>query len=78
MLLPLPLLALAPLLVPPCVARSQETYSESLRLTPLGDGKVHSNLSLTMSGPWNDVQQMGNSAIGELLMLRFYPPAQKS
>lgn len=66
MLFPLLLLSLASLLVPPCIARSQEAYSESLRLTPLGDGKVHSNLSFTMSGPWNDVQQMGKSATGEL------------
>ncbi|ORY77569.1 GPI transamidase component PIG-T [Leucosporidium creatinivorum] len=65
MLLALSLLALAPLLVPPCIARSQETYSESLRLTPLADGKVHSNLSFSMAGPWNDEQQVGKSATAQ-------------
>lgn len=57
--------ALLAAVVPSCIAPSSESYTESLRLTPLADGKVHSNLTFIMRGPWEQEQQLGVNAIGE-------------
>lgn len=66
--LPLSLLGLLAALIPSSYA-TQESYSESLRLTPFADGKVHSSFSFEMNGSWIDEGELlGLNAVGELLL----------
>lgn len=66
--LPLSLMALLPLMIASTSA-TPESYAEWLRLTPFADGKVHSNFSFSMTGPWlEDGERIGVNALGEPLL----------
>lgn len=68
--LPWSLIGLLTSLVTPASGASSERYSESLRLTPFADGKVHSSFQFSMEGPWyEEGEQLGMNAIGEWLLL---------
>lgn len=54
--IPLLLFSIACLILPFTSSTSTdgERYSESLRLTPFPDGKLHSNFRFELSGPWTE------------------------
>ncbi len=64
--LPVSLVSLLLLSTTSLGAPAPESYSESLRLTGLPDGKAHSQFSFKIKGGWNeDGHRLGKNVVGK-------------